>query len=117
MSKKTNLRLCSKVWIEDENGQVVFGKGRMRILETVRRLGSLHAAAKELGMGYRAIWGKIKETEERLGEPLLIRNVGGHSGGGSILTDTAMKLMDEFSRLERITESISEEFDKGNHAP
>lgn len=91
----------SKVWIEDENGDVVFGLGRVKILEAVDRLGSLQAAAKELKMGYRAIWGRIRATEERLGEELLVRTIGGSTGGGSRLTPFARTLLNQFSRLHR----------------
>ena len=34
-------RIKSKIWVEDDKGKVVFGLGRYRILEAVRRLGSL----------------------------------------------------------------------------
>ena len=97
--KKLSIR--SKVWIEDEDGNVVFGLGRIKILEAVDRLGSLHAAAKELKMGYRAIWGRIRATEERLGELLLVRTIGGSSGGGSQLTPFARMLLNQFEELHR----------------
>ena len=86
----------SKIWIEDDQGHVIFGLGRFRMLEAIERCGSLNAAAKELKMSYRGLWGKIKATEEGLGAPLLMRNTGGASGGGSQLTDLARTLMAEF---------------------
>jgi molybdate transport system regulatory protein len=95
------LFIRSKVWIEDQDGNVVFGLGRIKILKAVDRLGSLHAAAKELKMGYRAIWGRIRATEERLGELLLIRTIGGISGGGSKLTPFAHMVLDQFEKLHR----------------
>jgi molybdate transport system regulatory protein len=98
----------SKVWMEDEDGNVVFGLGRLRILEAVQRLGSINAAAKELKMGYRAIWGRITASEERLGKPLLVRNVGGSSGGGSQLTPFAESLMERFRTLHRTVEIESD---------
>lgn len=91
----------SKVWIIDASGQVVFGRGRLRILEAVQRLGSIHAAAAELRMSYRAVWGRIKATEERLGRPLLVRQTGGAAGGGSRLTPFAEALIERFLRLHR----------------
>jgi molybdate transport system regulatory protein len=63
-SKKYRIR--SKIWIEDARGKLVLGPGRLRIFDSIQRTGSIHAAAKELGIGYRAIWGKIKATEQRL---------------------------------------------------
>lgn len=94
----------SKVWMEDEEGNVVFGLGRMRILDAIQRLGSINAAAKELRMGYRAIWGRITASEERLGKPLLVRN----AGGGSQLTPFAEDLMERFRSLHRSVEIESD---------
>jgi molybdate transport system regulatory protein len=97
--KPYNIR--SKIWIEDDQGHVIFGLGRFRMLEAIERCGSLNAAAKELKMSYRGLWGKIKATEEGLGAPLLMRNTGGASGGGSQLTDLARTLMAEFKIMHR----------------
>ncbi len=107
MSKDTPFIIRSKVWIEDSTGKVIFGLGRFKILSAIEQYGSINAAAKELKMGYRAMWGKIKATEEGLGRPLLIRNAGGTSGGGSTLTPLARKLLAEFKNVHShvLTES------------
>lgn len=65
-----------RLWFEDEKGRVIFGPGRALLLEKIKELGSLHKAAKELGMSYRAAWGKIKLSEKVLGEKLLIKDKG-----------------------------------------
>ena len=52
-------------WFESEKG-VLFGMGRLMLLQKVLELGSLNKAAKEMGMSYRAAWGKIKMSEEAL---------------------------------------------------
>jgi molybdate transport system regulatory protein len=95
------LQIRSKIWLVDQEGNVVLGRGRVKMLEAIQRLGSINAAAKDLKMSTRAIWGRIKNTEERLGRPLLIRNVGGVSGGGSQLTDFAVALVEFFHFLHR----------------
>ncbi len=97
-------KIRSKVWVEDTRGQVVFGLGRFRILETVDRLGSLQAAAKELKMSYRAIWSRIKASEERIGKPLLISD-----NRGSRMTPFAESLVKQFRRLQAIVEKESDE--------
>ena len=99
-NKKT-LFIRSKIWIEDDSGKVVFGLGRYKIFEAIQRIGSIQAASKELKMSYRAVWGRIKATEERLGKQMLIRNVGGASGGGSRLTPFAKSLVKQFQRLHK----------------
>lgn len=101
-SKPENLTVRSKIWIQDENGEVVFGSGRLRILEAVSRNGSIHAAAQELGMSYRAVWGKIRATEKRMGIQLLERKTGGVHGGGSELTPLAQKIVLQFEKLQSL---------------
>ena len=106
-SKKFRIR--SKIWIEDMGGKLVLGPGRLRIFDSIQRTGSIHAAAKELGMSYRGVWGKIKATEERLGERLLVRSVGGPSGGGSQLTPQAIALVEAYRNMQ---DYLTEKADK-----
>lgn len=108
-----DLKIKSKIWIEDASGKVVFGAGRLVILLAVQRHGSLHAAAKELGMSYRAVWGKLKATEERLGQPLVAKRVGGSRGGGSVLTPFAETLLERFQQLDALTRATAETLFQG----
>jgi molybdate transport system regulatory protein len=91
----------SKIWFEDSSGEVIFGLGRLKMLEAIDRHGSIQAAAKELKMSYRALWGRITATENRMGRQLLTRNVGGASGGGSQLTPFAKELLEKFRHIHR----------------
>ena len=90
----------SKVWLVDADGNVVFGMGRLRTLQAVKRHGSIHAAAKELKIGYRAVWARIQATESRLGEKLLEKTKGGAAGGGSRLTPLAESLIEHFDMVQ-----------------
>jgi molybdate transport system regulatory protein len=94
----------SKIWIEDARGKVVFGLGRYRILEAIERNGSLQGAAVELKMSYRAVWMRVRTSEQRLGRQLVARE-----GKGSRLTDFAQKLMKRYRRLQRIVVQESDE--------
>jgi molybdate transport system regulatory protein len=93
--------LRTKIWIVDSSGNVLFGMGRVKILEAIDRGGSINAAAKELKMSYRAVWGRIKATEERLGKELVVRTAGGARGGGSKLTPYARDLIIEYKIFRR----------------
>lgn len=99
--------LRTKIWVVDASGNVLFGMGRVKILEAIDRGGSINAAAKELKMSYRAVWGRIKATEERLGKELVVRTTGGASGGGSTLTPYARKLIRDYKafRLQIIEDA------------
>lgn len=68
------------LWLETEKG-VFFGQGRLQLLEYIEFTGSLNAAAKALGMSYRAAWGKIKTSEEALGFQLVEQPEGKRGGG------------------------------------
>ena len=80
---------------------MVFGEGQRKILETIDNEGSISAAAKEMKMGYRAMWGKLKKMEQRLGKQLLIRKKGGVSGGASVLTSEAKILVEKFRNIQQ----------------
>jgi molybdate transport system regulatory protein len=98
------LRVRAKIWLEDKYGQTIFGFGLFLALEAIERTGSMNAAAKEMKMGYRSLWGKIKKTEERIGKPLLMKQVGGHAGGHSDLTPFAQELLAKFQTLMEMME-------------
>ncbi len=105
-----NMKVRFKIWLE-ENGGVAFAEGRRLLLEAVDRVGSLNAAAKELGMSYRAAWGKIKATEKALGMKLLEVTTGGKGGGGATLTPEAKELLSKYKKyVNRIASLTEKEF-------
>ena len=104
-----NFRIRSKIWVEDARGKLVLGPGRLKLFDSIQRTGSIHAAAKELGMSYRAAWGRIKATEQRLGKRLLVRSVGGRTGGGSQLTPKAVALVEAYRIMQ---DHLTDEADK-----
>ena len=67
------------LWFETEEG-VLFGLGRLQLLKYVEEYGSLKAAAEALGMSYRGAWGKIKTTEELIGQKLIERDSNRRAG-------------------------------------
>ena len=109
--QKLNIKV--KIWIENADGQMVFGFGRLRILEAIERCGSILAAAKELDMSYRAVLGKIKASEQRLGQPLVRKHIGGPQGGGSQLTPFAKILVERFRQLYTVSQTTSQALFKG----
>jgi len=100
MVKKTPpIRTRFKLWITDDQDEILFGSGRIAMLKAIERNRSLKAAAEELNMSYRSLWGKIKKSEDLLGLKLLERKVGG-GGGGSTLTPEAKRLVADFQALQ-----------------
>jgi molybdate transport system regulatory protein len=91
-----------KVWIE-ENGKVIFGRGRDNILKSIEEQHSLNAAAKELGMSYRAAWGRLKASEERMDRKLVETSTTEKS---LHLTAQARAMIKRFEQLEKEVEKI-----------
>jgi putative molybdopterin biosynthesis protein len=44
----------------------------MDVLHAVRERGSISAAARQLGLSYRHVWGQLKEWENQLGQELIV---------------------------------------------
>ena len=66
------------------------------MLEAIDECKSLNAAAKKMKMSYRASWGRLRASEERLGIKLVDRQ----AGEALQLTDDARTLLAEFRALE-----------------
>ena len=106
------LRPKSKVWVELE-GEPVFGDGKARLLQALQETGSIRGAADALGMSYRGAWGRLKEMERRLGEPLVLRRAGGSGGGGSRLTDLGNELLQRYLDFRRgVNDVVDRRFKK-----
>jgi molybdate transport system regulatory protein len=97
-----------KIWIE-ENGKVIFGRGRDNILKSIEEQHSLNAAAKELGMSYRAAWGRLKASEERMDRKLVET---GTKEKSLHLTAQARAMIKRFEQLEKEVEKILQTADQ-----
>ena len=106
--ENTHFKVRMRVWIEAETGETLYGEGQIGILEAIEKEGSINAAAKSLGMGYRSMWGRLKKIEKRIGTPLLVRQKGGISGGKSTLTSEAIIMIKNFRKLQMQLNDISQ---------
>jgi molybdate transport system regulatory protein len=86
-----------KIWLE-KDGKVVFGHGREELFQAIDECRSLNAAAKKLNMSYRAAWGRLRASEERLGVKLVESN---SAKKGMTLTPAAKALLHKFRQLEK----------------
>jgi molybdate transport system regulatory protein len=94
----------AKFWLE-KDGELIFSSGREDLLRLIRDLGSLNRAAKALSMSYRAAWGKIRATEQKLGWKLV--NVTGRRKHMT-LTQEAMDLLERFGSFEKEANKLIE---------
>lgn len=105
------MKVAYKVWI-DNDGKA-FGEGPYRLLKLVEKTGSLHKAAQEMGMSYRKAFSVIQRAESRLGIVLLVRKIGGESGGGSKLTEDGKAFMEVYESFNKeLKDTIEIIYDK-----
>ncbi len=103
MKVTLGLRVC------DGAGQRFFGEGPYRLLAGVERLGSLRAAAAEMGMAYTKALTLVRRAESELGFPLTRRSIGGKGGGGSCLTPQAKEWMERYEACRTACDRLADE--------
>lgn len=95
----------ARFWITgDDSGYV--GIGRIELLENIEQFGSMNKAAKNMGMSYKKAWKLIDELNAMYDEPLVVKEVGGLSGGGSVLTERGKKLISDFKEIETELQNV-----------
>lgn len=83
----------------------VFGPGKADLLERIRETGSIAEAAKAMGMSYMRAWQLVKSMNRCWKEPLVTTARGGSKRGGSIVTETGLKVLDSYRELEAAAEA------------
>ena len=101
-------KIKSRIWIEAD-GEILLGEGRVRLLKTIEKTGSLNKAAKMMGMSYKKAWSLIDAVNSRAKKPVCIASVGGKKGGGTKVTAYGKTLI---SAYETINENCWEFLDK-----
>lgn len=91
------MQLKFHIYFCDELGEKFFGEGPYRLLLGIQELGSLRAAALQMGMAYTKAFALIKRAEQEFGFPLTQKTIGGKGGGGSVLTMEARELLQRYN--------------------
>ena len=75
----------------------------------IKKYGSINAAAKSLNMSYRAAWGRLRASEERMGIHLVESSVRGKT---MQLTPKARAIIKRFEKLEKDVERLLQAADE-----
>jgi molybdate transport system regulatory protein len=89
-----------RFWLNVE-GKGFLGLGRIELLEQIDASGSISAAARAMGMSYKAAWDAIDAMNNLADEPLLIRQAGGRQGGGTQLTAYGKRVIAQYRAAEQ----------------
>lgn len=69
------------------------GVGKIALLRLLGETGSISAAAREMGIGYRRAWFLLDSLQACFAEPLFVTLRGGKGHGGAHLTETGQALI------------------------
>jgi molybdate transport system regulatory protein len=94
------LNVAGSVWLRSGH-ETLGGAGRMALLAAIRDKGSITAAAKTVGMSYKAAWDAVDTMNNLAGERLVSTASGGRGGGGTTLTPAALRLIETYVAVER----------------
>lgn len=110
------MKIDGRFWLT-KGDQSFLGSGRVELLEKIDKSGSIHAAAKEMKMSYKAAWERINSMNALAEHPLIERKTGGKGGGGSVLTPYAREMIATFRRLEELHRQFLDRFSQSAGDP
>jgi molybdate transport system regulatory protein len=87
------------------DGLVVIGPAQAMLLEAIRSTGSIAAAQRQIGASNAYVWKLVAAMNEVFSPPLVDPIRGGARGGGAMLTDQGLKVLDSFRWLEGLTQA------------
>ncbi len=77
------------------------GLERIALVEAVGELGSISAAAKQLGLSYKGAWDVIQALNNLFDAPLIAASAGGKAGGAAQVTPRGHAVIRAFRAVER----------------
>jgi molybdate transport system regulatory protein len=76
------------------------GPGKIRLLETIDKTGSISQAGRSLGMSYRRAWLLVNDLNHLFRKPVVTTKPGGVQGGGATLTAFGKGLIRKYRAIE-----------------
>lgn len=81
-------------------GKPVLDSKLVTLLHLIRETQSVRDACSRMQISYSTAWNLLNSAEDSLGYPLILRNKGGPSGSGSLLTEKGSALLAASEQFE-----------------
>lgn len=75
---------------------------RLALLAAIGETGSISAAARSVGITYKAAWDAVEAMNNLAGDVLVVAQHGGRGGGGAELTARGRRIVADLVRLEEL---------------
>jgi molybdate transport system regulatory protein len=76
------------------------GPGKAQLITLIDSLGSISAAAREMGMSYRRAWQLVEAINASFNQPVVVTAIGGKRGGGAVVTDFGRRMVQAYGVME-----------------
>lgn len=86
---------------------------RMALVEAVDELGSISAAARKVGLSYKAAWDAVQALNNLFDGPLVSAAPGGRSGGAARVTPHGRAALAAFRRVQAEMDAALAKLDQG----
>ena len=86
---------------------------RIALVEAVAELGSISAAAKQVGLSYKAAWDAVQALNNLFDAPLVAAAPGGKTGGAATVTPRGLAVIAAFRRVEVEMNAALAKLDRG----
>lgn len=86
---------------------------RMALVEAVDELGSISAAARKVGLSYKAAWDSVQALNNLFDAPLVAATPGGKAGGAAHVTARGKTALAAFRRVQAEMDAALAKLDQG----
>lgn len=107
--KRSRLYVKTKTWIENQEGELLFGKGKTEVLEMIDAEGSIARAAEKMGMNYKKAWTHIKILQTNINDTMVQTKQGGGEDAGTTLSPVAREFIKNYRQLQADIEAYANE--------
>lgn len=86
---------------------------RMALVEAIVELGSISAAARQVGLSYKAAWDAVQALNNLFDAPLITAAAGGKAGGAAKITARGEAVLAAFRRVRTEMDAALSKLDEG----
>ena len=99
MSKTSKIHCRSRYRIISGD-QIALGPGKVDLLESIDKVGSISEAARQINISYRRAWDMVSTMNQCFSKPLVESMTGGKGGGGAKLTSLGKQVKAIYRKME-----------------
>ena len=99
---------CLEAEFSLSKGEAHISSKLISLLFQIRQTQSVRDACSRVHISYSTAWNLLNTAENGLGYPLILRNKGGPSGTGSLLTGKGQELLHAYEQFENAAKESME---------